>query len=84
MEEHTGYLKEMYVMDYLQFPSMFEKYKTVDKADRYECRNDEPSRYPEPGYVCTGCGNSVVIPSVEASEQCDDGNTSNNDGCSST
>ena len=77
-----GHVKEVYVMDYMQVPSVFSLYKTTAASDRHEWRTTNKF-YTEPGFVWNGCGNDLVL-STETTETCDDGNTSNGDGCSSS
>ena len=45
-----GHFKEIYVLDYVQFPYLFSKYQSIDAADRYNCRTDN-QYYTEPGYI---------------------------------
>ena len=50
MENLEGTLKEIYVLDYVQFPYLFSKYKSMDAIDRYHCRTDN-QYYTEPGHI---------------------------------
>ena len=80
-QDMNGYVKELYVMDYMQVPSVFQLYKSVAAANRYEWRTTNQF-YTQPGHVCNGWGNSLVL-STESTEYWDDGNLINGDGCSS-
>ena len=74
-------VKQLYVLDYVQFPYIFSKYKSTDAVDRYHCRIDN-QYYTEPGHIWNGCPNYVTF-AGESPDTCDDGNTVNDDGCAS-
>ena len=50
MENLEGHIKELYVLDYVQFPYLFNKYQSLDAVDRYHCRTDN-QYYTEPGHI---------------------------------
>ena len=81
MENLQGHVKELYVLDYVQFPYQFSEYKSFDSVNRFPCRTSN-NYYTEPGYICSGCSNGVYF-ADEAPQTCDDGNTNDGDGCSS-
>ena len=80
IENLQGHVKELYVLDYVQFPYLFSKYQSTDAIDRYHCRTDN-QYYTDPGHIWNGCPNYVTL--AGESDTCDDGNTDNNDGCAS-
>lgn len=79
IEYFDGHFKELYIMDYLMFPYLISRDKAFTTTDRYLCRENS-TLYVEPGYICEGCGNSLVL-AAETTEQCDDGNFDTGDGC---
>ena len=58
-----------------------------EQCDRSSNPTGHPCGAPSDGVsACQAkfCGNGIVDPGLTPGEQCDDGNTNNNDGCSST
>ena len=77
----SAYVREAYITDYLEHYHVFDLFKNTFGTERYIWKQNYLQA--EPNYLSSGCGNGYIY-SNEHSEQCDDGNNNNGDGCSST
>ena len=77
----NGYVKEVYITDILEHPSVYQLFKNSFGGQRYYCF--DTTYHTDPHYFKSGWGNGYVLP-LETTENCDDENTVNTDGWTNT